>query len=133
MTIPTEDQEAEQLANWLRNNNYTFTHIWNESWQRWTRNIIIMMAKKKRLWVSKWFPDYCIILKRWALLFIELKRQKKLLKSWKLWASPSVISNEQIEWLKSLNNVANVQGEICYGAGESIDLINKLENYDKNN
>lgn len=132
MNLPTEDQEAEQLANWLRSNNYNFTHIWNESWQRGTKNIIIMMAKKKKLWVSKWFPDYCIILKRWALLFIELKRQKKVLKSWKLWASPSVISNEQIEWLKSLNIVSNVQAELCYWAEESINLINRLENAENN-
>ena len=131
MTPPTEDKEAEALAKRLKLNNYTFTHIWNESWQRGTKNIIIMMAKKKRLWVSKWFPDYCIILKRWALLFIELKRQKKVLKSWKLWASPSVTSNEQLEWLKALNNIPNVQGEICYWATESIELINKIELWNK--
>ncbi len=47
--IPTEDQEAEALAKWLRANKYSFTHIGNESGQRGTANIVRMMKKKKKL------------------------------------------------------------------------------------
>jgi hypothetical protein len=120
----SEEQEGVILANRLRVNNYKFTHIWNESWQRWTKNIIIMMARKKRLWVSKWFPDYCIILKRGALLFIELKKSK-----WpKGWLNWSVISEEQVEWCNKLSEVPNIQAEICHWAKESIKLINNIEN-----
>ena len=127
MNIPSEDQEAYQLANYLRLNNYKSTHIWNESAQSWTKNIIIMMTKKKRMWVSKWFPDYCIILKRWALLFIELKRQRRKLKSWKLWASPSVISPEQVEWIKELNALPNIWAEIAYWSEDAIRIIEEYE------
>lgn len=119
----TENQEWEALANWLRVKKYKFTHIWNESWQRGTRNIIIMMARKKRLWVSKWFPDYCIILKRGSLLFIELKKSR-----WPQgWLNGSVISEEQIEWVEKLNEVPNIQAEICHWAKESIELIERIE------
>ena len=120
----TEEQEGVILANWLRANKYKFTHVWNESWQRGTRNIIIMMARKKRLWVSKWFPDYCIILKRWSLLFIELKKVR-----WpKWWLNWSTISEEQIEWCNALSGIPNMQAEICHGSKESIDLIERIEN-----
>jgi len=127
--IPKEDYEAEVLANYLRANWYTFTHIWNESGQRGTKNIVQMMKKKQKLWVSKWFPDYCIILKNKALLFIELKRQKRVLKNWNLGKSPSNISIEQKEWISSLNEINNVQAEICYWAEEAIRLIEYLEDY----
>ncbi len=125
--IPTEDQEAETLAKWLWANKYSFTHIGNESGQRGTKNIVLMMAKKQRLWVSKWFPDYCVILKRGSLLFIELKRKKRVLKSWKLGKSPSVVSEEQQQWVAELNTIPNVQAEVCYGSEEAIWVIERLE------
>ena len=125
--IPSEDIEAEILANWLRFKKYTFTHIANQSWQYWSKNIIIMMNKKKKMWVSKWFPDYCIILKRRSLLFIELKRQRKILKSWKLWASPSIISEEQKEWIRKLNEIDNIWAFIAYWADEAINIIQEQE------
>ena len=116
--IPKEDKEAEGLAYWLRLNWYIFTHIWNESWQRWTINIIKMMAKKKRLWVSKGVPDFLCILKRWSLLFIELKRAKKSL---------SKVSKEQQSWIDELNKLTNIEAHICYWCKEAIKLIESLE------
>lgn len=122
-----ENLEAERLAQWLRNNQYKHTHIANESW---LPPKVAMMAsmRKKRMWTSPWFPDYCIILKRWALLFIELKRPKKILKSWKLGASPSSVSEEQLEWISQLSRLDNIEAQICYGCTEAINLINLLEN-----
>lgn len=128
MAVPKEDDEAKALANWLRLNNYKSSHIWNESGQSWTRNIIIMMKKKKAMWVSKGFPDYCICLKRKSLLFIELKRQRPIWKSGKLLKSPSKIMQEQLEWQSELNNVDNVACEICYWADDAIKTILKYEN-----
>lgn len=129
MTLPTEDQESYELARRLNINNYKFSHIWNESGQRWTRNIIIMMQKKKKMWVSPWFPDYCIILKNWSLLFIELKRQKPILKNGTLWKSPSKVSEEQIDRVLKLNQLDNVFAYIAYWANEAIQIINDLEQW----
>ena len=128
MNIPLEDFEAEMLVNYLRSCNYEFAHIWNESGQRWTKNIIAMMNKKKKLWVAKWFPDYCIVLKRWSILFIELKRQRRVLQNWNLWASPSKTSEEQKKWIKILNLIDNISAEICYWADEAINQIHYFEN-----
>lgn len=112
--IPKEDHEAESLATWLRYKQYKFTHIANESGQKGTANIIQMMAKKKRMGTSPWFPDFCIILKRWSLLFIELKRQRKKKKNWELGASPSAVSDEQKAWVASLSALDNVMACIAY-------------------
>lgn len=125
--IPTEDTEAEILATWLQFNNYHFTHIWNESWQRGTKNIIAMMNKKKRLGVSPGFPDYCIVLKRGSLLFIELKRQRKILKNWERGASPSITSKEQKQWVEILWSIQNIAAEICYWAEDTQNIINYYE------
>ena len=126
MTVPTENQEAERLSNWLRNNKYKFTHIANESGL--PPKVAMLAAKrKKRMGLSPWFPDYCIILRRGSLLFIELKRQRAVLKNGKLWASPSKTSNEQIEWIDELNQIPNIQAEVCYGCDESIETIKRIE------
>lgn len=121
-----ENLEAERLAQWLRMNNYKFTHIANESW---LPPKVAMMAsmRKKRMWTSPWFPDYCIILKRWALLFIELKRPKKILKSGKLGASPSTISEEQLQWIEELSKIDNIDACIAYWYEEAIKLITFFE------
>ena len=121
--IPKEDFEQETLANWLDINQYKFSAIRNES----DTHSFFKWKKRIRSWCRKWIPDFCILLKIWSLLFIELKRQKKILKSWKLWASPSVVSKEQIEWKEALNAIENVQCEICYGAEEAIKTILKIE------
>lgn len=126
--IPTENIEAETLANRLRLNNYTFSHIANESWLP-PKVAMLRAIRKKRMWLSPWVPDFMIILKTYRLLFIELKRQKRVLKSWKLWASPSIISPEQIKWQDELNKIDNVRAEICYWANEAIKRIKEYETF----
>ena len=125
--IPTENQEAETLSQWLKAYKYKFTHIANESWLP-PKVAMLSALRKKRMWLSPWFPDYCIILKRWALLFIELKRQKRVLKNWKLWVSPSKISDEQKDWLEELSAIPNVEACIAYWSKEAINKILTLEN-----
>jgi hypothetical protein len=103
---------------WIRH-----THIPNESWQAGTKNIVIMMAKKKASWVSKWFPDYIIFLKdkEWnnSPIYIELKKAK-----WKRWgANWTSVSDEQIEWIEFLNKWASAY--VCYWYKEAINIINK--------
>lgn len=68
--IPTEHQEAEAFATWLRINRYRFTHIPNEG-----SGSVARGRKLKREGVSAGFPDYVIFLKNGLTLFIELKRQ----------------------------------------------------------
>ena len=120
---PTESQETIELANWLRANNYMFTKSPNETFTKFWN----VKRKNTLEWVSKWVCDMMIILKRWSLLFIELKRQKKILKSWKLSSSNSKVSPEQIKWIEELNKIYNVWAEVCYWANEAIELIKTTE------
>ena len=128
MKILREDQEWEILKNWLEANNYKFTHIANEIWiagKVW----MLVNRKKIKQGLKKWFPDYFIKLKRNSALFIELKRKRKTLKSWKLWSSPSKVSEEQKDWIKELNEIANIEAHICYWAEEAIKLIEEMEEF----
>lgn len=115
----TEHQEALILATYLRNNKYMFHHSPNETYTKsWNQK-----RKNKQEWVSKWFPDYTIILKNKNILFIELKKTR-----WPQgWLNGSVISPEQENWCTELNQVPNVQAEICHWAKESIELIERIE------
>lgn len=124
--VPNENIEAESLANWLKASNYKFTHIANESWLP-PKVAMLSAMRKKRMWLSPWFPDFCIVLKRNSLLFIELKRQKPVSKTWKVLKSPSIISPEQILWIDTLNNIQNVEAHICYWFEEAKNLINIIE------
>ncbi len=125
----TENQESEILAKWLGANKYMSTHIANESWLP-PRVAMIAAKRKKRMWLSKWFPDYCIILKRGSLLFIELKKTRTRKNNGEYKALSSdwiVVSPEQEEWMRELNKIENVQCEICYGAEEAINFITKID------
>ena len=124
--IPTEEQEGKELARLLDLNWYLYTHIANEIWIA-GRVGMLVNRKKKIQGLKKWVPDYMIILKNWWLLFIELKRQRKILKSWKLWASPSVISEEQKKWIEALNKINNVEAYICFWALEAWEKVKEVE------
>jgi len=124
-----ENEEAECLARWLNTNNYLSTHIANESWLP-PRVAMIAAKRKKRMWLRKWFPDYCIILKRGNLLFIELKKTRSYKKNWEFKALSSdgiVTSPEQLEWQEELNKLSNIQCNICYWHKEAIELIQRIE------
>ena len=112
--IPLETIEQQTLVHWLEINNYKYTSIPNSTYTE----SYSQKRKNKAEWLKPWLPDLLIILKRWSLLFIELKRSKKSL---------SKVSKEQKEWIEALSNISNVEAQVCYGAIEWIELIKKLE------
>lgn len=129
MKQPSENIESEMLANWLRVNNYTFTHVANESWL--PPKVAMLAAKRKqRMWLSPWFPDFVIILKRKSLLCIELKKQRTKKRNWEYKALSSdgiKISEAQEVWKDNLNSIDNVQCQICFWSKEAINFVINLE------
>ena len=108
--IPTENQEAEAFADYLRAKRLTFTHIVNEAQTKsWGA---IMRAK--RMGKARGVPDYMILVNN-RIVFVELKRQKG-----------SVVSPEQQEWIEQLRQCGAV-AEICRGANEAIKLIESIK------
>ncbi len=115
-----EDLEQYNLVQWLEINNYKFTSIPNStrtrSWNQKRRNT--------DLWVRPWMSDLIIILKRWNMLFLELKKAP-----WaRWWANGSVISKYQLEWQEAINKCSWVQYEIVQWCERAKWLIINLEN-----
>lgn len=127
MPPPKEDFEWKELAKWLETYHYKFTHIANEIGIQGKVGMLVNM-RKIRQGLHKGFPDYCIILKSWSLLFIELKRARIVKKNGELGASPSEIKPEQLEWVESLNKLKNVWAYMCFWHKEAIKLIVYLDN-----
>ena len=121
-----EDAECEKFATWLDLKNYRFTHVANETGIGWTIGMLIG-ARNKKIGVSKWFPDYIIFLKRGWTLFLEMKLPRRVLKSWKLWVSPSKISDEQKEWIEFLNHSLRWDAWIAYWAEDAIRIVENVE------
>lgn len=121
----TEDSHWKILHKYLDDLWIIHTHIWNESGQSWSKNIIIMMAKKKALWVSKWFPDYIAYIpyKEWLItLYIELKKAP-----WKQWGwNWSTFKIEQAEWLNTLQQVPFTWVALCQWSEQAMNLIDMM-------
>ena len=125
MAVPKEDIEAEMLANWLRSKNYTFTHVANESGLP-PKVAMLAAKKKKRMWLSPWFPDFIVLLKRKSMLLIELKRRRDYSKT-KWWKAMWKASHEQMMWIEELNTINNIWAYIAEGSEEAKKIINRLE------
>ena len=116
----TESYEQVCLVQWLENNNYKFTSVPNSTYTT------SMKQKKmnKLLWLRPWMSDMIIILKRWNVLFLELKRP--LGKRWGL--NGSKIADTQLEWQIEINKCVWVQYEFAHWFNDAKNIINKLEN-----
>lgn len=119
MQFKGESLEQVKLVNWLNLNWYHFFAVTNES----DGHSYAKGAKRKAMGVKKGVPDMFLILKRWWLLAIELKKPRW--PSW--WLNGSHISPEQLEWNKILNSVDNVAAEFCHWFQEAVETIEKYE------
>ena len=138
MKIPTENEECLVLVKYLevkqKQGYLLFSHISNETPTQtlesssqgrrvWKQNYATT-GKLKNLGVRKGVPDYIILLvKRPILLFLEMKRERPILKNGELGKSPSKVYPEQEEWIANLSTVSGVYSKICYGAGEAIEFV----------
>lgn len=115
----SEHQHAVLFANWLRSEWYFFHHSPNETFTKFHN----VRRKNTLEGVSKGFPDYVIILKRWSLLFIELKKER-----WKKWGlNGSKISPEQATWISKLGNIDNVGAYFAHGFEEAKRIVMEME------
>ena len=80
-------------------------------------------VKNKMIWVRPWMSDLLVLLKRGSILFLEMKRCKG--KRW--WANWTKVSEHQLKWQESINNITNAQYEVAYWSDEAIELIRTLE------
>jgi hypothetical protein len=127
MKIGPEDMEQMNLVRFLDRNNLLFTHIPNSTWTpSWSQK-----HKNKHMGVRRGFPDMVICIPKnkskdgepW-LLFIELKKKRKMLKSGKPSKSRPGTTPEQDEWLEFLGGVpGNTAATVSCGAYEAKQFI----------
>ncbi len=121
----SESAHWKILHQYLKDIEINHTHIGNEAWQSWTKNIIIMMAKKKAQWTSAWFPDYLIsipTLEWYITLCIELKKAR-----WVNWGlNGSEIKKDQIEWQKIHNRTLCTYTRFAHGSNEAIEIVDEF-------
>lgn len=111
LPLPTEQQEAEALAAWLRVKGYWFTHIPNETGSDpAARRRAVRM---KRAGVSRGFPDYLIFTVKHCIA-IELKRQKG-----------GKATPEQRAWLEVLA-AHGFYTAICHGRDEAVEFVESV-------
>ena len=112
--IWSEWYEQNCLVNWLEYKKYKYSAIPMDTW-----TTVSQTRKNKMLWVRGWLPDLLIILKRWSLLFLEMKKCK-----WKRWwANGTKVSDKQKEWISALNKIHNVEAVVCYWYEEAKSTI----------
>jgi len=124
---PKEDVESECFAAWLDANELKHCHISHEG-EMDIRYAMKLQRKGKR----PGLPDHLVIIpeeksneNRPLLLFIEMKRERKILKNGKFSKDKSSgPSDEQREWIKCLRTVSDVEAIVCYGSDEAEQFIN---------
>ena len=122
--LPTEAQEQQELVNWLKKNNYFYFATNNENNQSFSNRLIAMKIeqKSKAMGKIKGTPDLCIFTEN-TIVFIELKRQRPILKSGKLGKATNDATIEQIDFIAKANDYKYAYGVVAYGCDESIKIL----------
>jgi len=123
---PKEEVEQQKLIQWLKAKKIFHFAPMNENKQSFTsRGVALKLeAKARSMGKVKGISDVIVMLED-KILFIELKRARKTLKSGKLTISHTKVSPEQISFLNKINERFKSYAEayICYGAEEAKDII----------
>jgi len=123
--IPLEDEEQKAFVGLLRIKKLLHFSLANGAVlsgnaQQRARQ----MKKLKATGLLTGASDIVVLIKD-KILFIEMKRRPKKLKSGKLSVSHTQVSKEQKEFIKSVNTYGYAEAIVCYGAKQAIEFVNK--------
>ena len=120
----TEYQEQCNLVQWLRLNNIFHFAVTNENntYKQDRKYAMIAAVKEKKSGKVKGTSDMVVLLPN-KILFIEMKRKRKVLKSGKLSTSNSKTSIEQLAFIDRVNKLDYAEGRVCFGFLESKAFI----------
>lgn len=104
------------------------THNENTS-SKGTKQDIINEEEAQRMGKLKGVSDVTIVALN-KVIYIELKREPKVLKSGKLSYSNSKVSKEQKQFLEAVNKSNVCVGAVCYGYDEAKSFIMQELNLD---
>lgn len=125
--LPDEKTEQIELINYFKKNNYFYFSIGNENNHSFLNKqlAIKIEAKNKAMGKIKGVPDLCIFTEN-TIIFLELKRQRPILKSGKLGIPTNKPTEEQMQFIAKANRYKYAHGFIAYGCDDAIEFINKF-------
>ena len=115
--IPSERHEQITLHKWCKAKRLLSFSVPNGG----SRHRLEAINLKKE-GATAGVSDYVVMLPT-KILFIELKRKAKVLKSGKLSVSHTRVSDEQKSFTSAVNEFKYSEARICYGASEAIKFI----------
>ena len=124
MTPPKEELEQKALVQWLKLKKIPYFAVGNENiFSFLNRGLAVkLQSKAKSMGSVKGVSDMVVMLPS-NILFIELKRVPKKLKSGKLSYTNSKTSQEQLDFIAMVNGFDYSEAKVCYGYIEAIEFI----------
>ena len=125
MATPKEDEEQKALVEWLTAKRIMHFAPMNENKGSFANREAFyrIEAKAKKMGKINGVSDIVVFLPN-KILFIELKRSKKILKNGSLSKSNSTVSDAQYDFMNKVNKFDYAEATICYGCKEAIEFIN---------
>lgn len=123
-SLPTEAEEQKCLVQWLNIKHINhFAPINENNHSKLNRQFAIKNeAKAKAMGKVPGVSDIVVFLEN-KILFIELKRKKKVLKGGGLSISHTKVSDAQYDFMTMVNKYDYAESTICYGWEEARDFI----------
>lgn len=123
-SIPIESDEQKALVQWLRIKHIPhFAPINENNHSKLNRQFSVRNeAKAKAMGKMAGVSDIIVLLDK-KILFIELKRKKKVLKSGGLSIAHTKASDAQYDFINMVNKFDYAEGAICYGWVEAREFI----------
>ena len=122
--IPSEEEEQKALIRYLKKNNYFFFANVNENKQSFTNKLLAtkIEAKSKSMGKVKGVSDLCVFTEN-TIVFIELKKQRPVLKSGKLGKPTNDATEEQKGFIAKVNGFKYAYGFVAFGCDECIKIL----------
>ena len=126
LKLPPESFEQKKFVSFLRANNifHWATNNENNSYRQDRHYAMIAESKAKAVGKLKGVADVTVMLDN-KILFVEMKRQRKMLKSGKYSTSHTKLSDGQQAFLDRVNTFDYAVGTVCYGADEAIAFVKR--------
>ena len=120
----TEAQEQIMLINYLKAKKiFHYANVNENQMSSISKAMAIRVgAKHKALGKLAGLSDICCLLKH-KILYIELKKAPRKLKSGKFSTSHVKVSDNQKVFIDKVNEFDYVSARVCYGYKESIEFI----------
>ena len=125
--LPSEAIEQQALVQYLKKKGYFFfaTNNENNTFKQDRKYAMIAEQKAKANGKLKGVSDLCIFTTN-TIVFLELKRQRPILKNGKLGTPKNKPSEEQHEFIAKVNGYHYAYGCVAYGCDESIKILNDV-------